>query len=93
MQPGGNPLFFLIFMLLLFYFMIMRPQQRKQKEHKEMLANLKKNDEVVTSGGIHATVVNVKDKTFVIRIDENTKIEIDKTSIAYLKKARNDKTE
>ncbi len=53
-----------------------------------MIDSLKKNDEIVTSGGIHGTIVNVKDKTFVVRIDENTKIELDKVSIAYTKKVR-----
>ena len=92
MQQGGNPLLLLVFMLLVFYFMIILPQQKKQKEHKQMMDNLKKNDEVVTVGGIHATVVNVKDNTFILRIDDNTKIELDKASIAYVKKVRNDKT-
>lgn len=92
MQPGGNPFLFLVFTLVVFYFVIILPQQKKQKEHKQMIENLKKNDEVVTVGGIHATVVNVKENTFILRIDENTKIELDKTSIAYVKKVRNDKT-
>ncbi len=78
----------LIFIFLVFYFLIIRPQQKKQKEHQEMIKNLKKNDEVVTSGGIHGTIVNVKDRTFALRIDENSKIEIDKASVAYVKKAR-----
>jgi len=51
-----------------------------------MVKNLKKNDEVVTIGGIHGTIVNAKEKTFVLRVDDNTKIEVDKNSIAYLKK-------
>ena len=51
-----------------------------------MIANLKKNDEVVTLGGIHGTIIQVKDKTVNLRVDENTKIEVDKVSIAYLKK-------
>ena len=88
MQPGGNPLFFALFMIVIFYFMLFRPQQKKQKEHKDMIANLKKNDEVVTSGGVHGTIVNIKEKTFVVRIDESAKIEIDKASIAYIEKAR-----
>jgi len=78
----------LIFIFVIFYFFLIRPQQKKQKEHQQMVGNLKKNDEVVTSGGIHGTIVNVKDKTFVVRIDENAKIEIDKNSIAYVEKAR-----
>ncbi|MBU1112666.1 MAG: preprotein translocase subunit YajC [Candidatus Omnitrophica bacterium] len=72
----------------IFYFLIIKPQQKKQKEHQEMVTNLKKNDEVVTVGGVHGTVIQVKDKTLNLRIDENTKIEIDKVSIAYLKKVR-----
>jgi len=56
-----------------------------------MIKSLKKNDEVVTVGGIHGVIVNVKEKTFVLRVDDNTKIEVDKNSIAYLKK-RHDKS-
>lgn len=78
----------LIFVFAVFYFLIIRPQKKKQKEHEEMVKNLKKNDEVVTSGGIHGTIVNVKDKTFVLRVDENAKMEIDKISVGYVKKVR-----
>ncbi len=91
MQPAPNAAFNfipLIFIFLIFYFLIIRPQQKKQKEHQAMIRNLKKNDEVVTSGGIHGVIINIKDKTFVLRVDENTKIEIDKISVAYLKKTR-----
>jgi preprotein translocase subunit YajC len=50
-----------------------------------MVASIKKNDRIVTVGGIHATVVNVKNNTLIIRIDDNTKAEIDKNSIAAKK--------
>ncbi|MCU0652166.1 MAG: preprotein translocase subunit YajC [Candidatus Omnitrophica bacterium] len=76
----------LILIFVIFYFLLIRPQKTKEKEHKKLLESLTKNDEVVTSGGIHATVVNVKDKTVVLRIDENVKIEIEKNCIAYVKK-------
>jgi len=78
----------LIFIFLVFYFLIIRPQQKKQKEHQAMIQGLKKNDEVVTSGGLHGVIINVKEKTFVLRVDENVKIELDKTAIAYTKKVR-----
>jgi len=78
----------LIFIFAVFYFLIIRPQQKKQKEHQALIQGLKKNDEVITSGGMHGTIVNSKEKTFVLRVDENTKIEIDKNSVAYLKKSR-----
>lgn len=70
---------------LIFYFLVIRPQRQQQKKLKEMLANLKKNDEVVTTSGIHGTVAIVKDKTVVIRVDEGCRIEFDRESIATVK--------
>jgi len=78
----------IIFIFGIFYFLLIRPQQKKQKEHAKMTSELKKNDEVVTSGGIHGTVVNVKDTTLILKIDDNVKIEINKSTVAYLKKSR-----
>ncbi len=78
----------LIFLVVIFYFLLYRPQQKKQKQHREMVSSLKKNDQVVTSGGVHGTVVAIKDKTLSLRIDEGTKVEINKEAVAYLKKAR-----
>lgn len=76
----------LVLIFVVFYFLLIRPQKLKEKEHQKVLSNLNKNDEVVTSGGIHATVVNVKDKSVILRIDENVKIEIEKNCIAFVKK-------
>ncbi|MBN3040100.1 MAG: preprotein translocase subunit YajC, partial [Candidatus Omnitrophica bacterium] len=73
---------------IIFYFFLIRPQKKRQQEHELLIAGLKKNDEVVTSGGIHGTIVGVKDTTFSLRIDENTKIDIDKLAVAQVKKAR-----
>ena len=78
----------LIFLFVVFYFLLIRPQRKKQIEHQKMIESLKKNDEVVTVGGIHGTIINVKEKTFIIRVDDNVKIEVDKSSIAYVKKQR-----
>lgn len=78
----------IIFIFGIFYFLLIRPQQKKQKDQQKMIGELKKNDEVVTNGGMHGTIVNVKDATFVLRIDDNVKVEINKSAIAYLKKAR-----
>jgi len=88
-QPTVNPIHFVIQILLIgaiFYFLLIRPQKIKQAEHKKLLSELKKNDGVITSGGIHATIVNVKDNTVVMRIDDNVKIEIQKDCVALVKK-------
>lgn len=91
MQPTpANPLvnlFPLIVIFIVFYYLLIRPQKLSQKEHKKMVQDLKKNDEVVTTGGLHGTIINVKDKTLILRIDENVRVEIDKNCAAYLKKS------
>jgi preprotein translocase subunit YajC len=75
----------LLIMLLIFYFLLIRPQRAKEKELQKMLNSLAKNDEVVTTGGIHGVIVNVKDKTVIIRVDENVKMEVERNCIAYKK--------
>lgn len=76
----------LVFVFLVFYFLVIRPQQKTKKNHEAMLKNLDKNDEVVTSGGIHGTIVGIKDDTALLRIADNVKIEIQKSAIASKRK-------
>ena len=76
----------LVFLFVIFYFLMIRPNQKRQKEHSDLLKNLEKNDEIVTAGGVHATVVSIGDKTAMIRIAENVRVEIDKVSIATVTK-------
>lgn len=90
MQPqAANPIMSfvpLVIIFVIFYFMLIRPQKKKEAEHQKMLGNLAKNDEVVTSSGIHGTIINVKEKSVILRVDENVKIEIEKNCVAYIKK-------
>ncbi len=74
----------IIFIFIMFYFFFIRPQSTEQKKRQAMLDGIKKNDEVVTSGGIYGTIVNIKDKTFTLRIDDNVKIEIDKNAVGHV---------
>ena len=60
------------------YFLMIAPQRKKQKAHDQMLAALQTGDEIVTTGGIFATITNVKDDRFVVRIGDNTKVEVGK---------------
>lgn len=75
----------IIFIFAIFYFLLIRPQKKKQAEHQKMITSLKKNDEVITSGGIHGTVVNVKDLTLTLRVDDNVRIEVQKSAVSHLK--------
>jgi preprotein translocase subunit YajC len=72
---------FLGLMLAGMYFIMIAPQRKKQKETEAMLAALKTGDEIITTGGIFGTITNVKDDRFVVRVSENTKIEIGKAFI------------
>lgn len=87
-STAASPLmqfFPLVLIFVIFYFLMIRPEKQKAKAHQKMLAGIAANDKVVTSSGIHGTVVNVKEKTLILRIDDNVKIEIERNSIAYIK--------
>lgn len=71
-----------IVIFIIFHFLVFKPQKEEQNKKQEMKKNLKKNDKVITSGGIHGTIANVKDKTVIVRVDDNVKIEVDKESIS-----------
>jgi preprotein translocase subunit YajC len=68
----------IVLMCAAFYFIAIAPQRKKQKEHEKMLKELQSGDEVVTTGGIFGTITNVKEDRFVVRIADNTKIEVGK---------------
>ena len=86
MQAQVMNLLPIILIFVIFYFLLIRPQKKAQEDHKKMISALKKNDEVVTSGGIHGVIVNVKDATVMLKVDDNVKIEVQKASIGVVKK-------
>ena len=89
-QSGGISIIYAyVAIFFIFYFLVIRPQKNKQKEQKNMLKELKKNDNIVTTSGIHGTIVLVKDKTVVVRVDDNVKIEFDKEAVTSVVKATN----
>lgn len=84
---GSAPSLFsgLMPIILLFaamYFLMIAPQRKKQKAHDKMLKELSTGDEVVTNGGIFGQITNVKEDRFVIRVADNTKIEVGKSFIS-----------
>jgi len=83
----------LIFMVGVFYLIVFKPQMKAQKETQQMLKDLKKNDEVVTTGGIIGTVVNVKPETLTLRVDDNVRLEIERSAITRLHKPKAQKQE
>ena len=75
-------------MFLVFYFILIRPQRKQQSEHEAMIKHLNKNDEVVTTGGLHGTVVGLKEKSVLLRVAENVKVEVDRSAVARIEKSR-----
>ena len=71
----------LILIFVIFYFFLIRPQQKKVKEHKQMVENLKRGDNVITSGGIVGSIERVIDSDKVeVLISDNVKVEVVKST-------------
>lgn len=68
--------------IVIMYFLIIRPQRKKDKEAKELINSVTKGDKIVTIGGVHGTVVAVREKTVVIKVDDNARIEFTKGAIS-----------
>lgn len=88
---GGNAFLSflpLVLIILIMYLLILRPQAKKQKERQKMLDAVKKGDQVVTAGGLHGKVVATKDddKVLIIKVDENVKLEVERTAITSIKR-------
>ena len=77
----------LIPIFIIFYFLLIRPQQKKAKEHAKLVESIKTGDQVVTSAGIHGVVANVKEKTLIIKIADNVKVEFDRAAVAAVEKS------
>ncbi len=87
-SPSFPPSMILVWLLFIggFYFLFIAPQKKKQKEHERMLGSLQTGDEVITTGGIYGTITNVKEDRFVVRVADNTKIEVGKGFIQSVAK-------
>jgi len=80
---GGSSQFIMLgAMVVIFYMFFIRPQQKKQKNQKNFIKELNKGDKIVTMGGIHGKVTEIKDATITLDIDRGTKITIEKSSVS-----------
>ena len=74
--------FILIFVIM--YFMVIRPQQKKARDHQDMLTKLKRNDEVMTSGGIYGKVIDLKETVVTLEVAPNVRIRVHRPQIAVV---------
>lgn len=69
-------------MFIIIFFLMIRPEQKKQKERQKLLQSIAKGDKVVTIGGVHGKVVQVKDQTVMVKVSDNTTIEFSKSAVS-----------
>jgi len=84
---GSSPLAFLPFVLIFvfFYFLILRPQQKQGKQRKLMLSELKRGDDIITSGGIYGKILNIsEDDVITLEVVKGMSIRISRSAIAGL---------
>ena len=82
--PQGSAAPMWIMLLLIFvvmWFFMIRPQRKQQKELEKFRKELQKGDKVVTVGGIYGTVVEIQERTVLIKVDGDTKLRVDKNSL------------
>jgi len=84
--PAWVQLLPLVVLFALMYFVLLRPQMRRQKEQEKLISAVKSGDRVVAAGGICGTVANLKDQLVVLKVADNVKIEVLRSSIASVEK-------
>ena len=67
--------------VLVFYLLLLRPEQRRQRRHQDMLGNLKKGDQVITTGGLIGRIADISEKTITIDVGNRTKISFLRSAI------------
>jgi preprotein translocase subunit YajC len=97
-QPSGEPtpyasLVMMGLIFLIFYFVLIQPMKNKQRKLEDLIRRLKAGDRVIVSGGIFGTIVGVEDDTFLVRIDEKTRIKVLRSAVAGLQGPETEKTE
>lgn len=78
---SGQMILMLILFVAIFYFFMIRPQQKRQKELQRQRNSMSKGDKVITAGGIHGVIREVREKDFMIEIANGVNIRIDKGSV------------
>lgn len=81
MGGGMSGLIMIVALIAIFYFMMIRPQQKKQKKLRQEREAMTAGTKIVTAGGIHGKITDVKEHTFVVSISDGVKITIEKTSV------------
>jgi preprotein translocase subunit YajC len=80
-DPGTMQLYMIVLMVVVFYFFMIMPQMKKNKAQKKFREEIAKGDKIITSGGIHGKITELKETTIVIEVEDGSKIRIEKSAI------------
>ena len=82
--PGFASFVPLIILFVIFYVILIRPQIKQAKQHKQLVASLKKGDEIATSGGLLGKIKEVGDNFIIVEISKETEVKIQKQSVSIV---------
>ncbi|MCC5944800.1 MAG: preprotein translocase subunit YajC [Bernardetiaceae bacterium] len=82
---GFDPMTIILFggMFLVLYFFMIRPQQKKQKEQQKFIEALRKGDRVVTVGGVHGEIIDLKEDVITLEVDRGVRIKVNRNFVSY----------
>jgi preprotein translocase subunit YajC len=82
----GSPIVLMVLMFGIFYFLVIRPQAKKAKQHQQMLSQLKKGDDVVTTGGVIGRVTGIKDDEVTLQVQEGVRLRVLRSAVSGLQR-------
>jgi preprotein translocase subunit YajC len=77
----ANPIFIMIPLMVFMLWWMSRSQKKQREERQKLLDSVRTGDKIITTGGIHGIVANVKEKTLIVKIADNVKIEINRSAV------------
>ncbi len=94
--PGGGggaftQILFFAAIFAIFYFLLIRPQQKQKRERQQMLGAIKRGDRVVTTGGLHGTIVGLNEQTVTLKIADQVRVEVDRAALGRVVTVQTDK--
>ena len=85
-NPLGNGMIFPVLMIVMMYFIIFRPQQKRMKEHQKLISSINVDDHVIMESGVHGIITSIKDRTVMVKIADNVKVQFERSKIATVTK-------
>ena len=91
--PGGGitPIVMMVVFIAIFYFLLIRPQQRQKREREATLGAVKKGDRVVTTSGVHGTVVGLTENMMTLKVADQVRMDFDRSALGRIVPAQGDK--